>query len=138
MIYALAAGVTCSLLVQRKVTKRNTPQAARPSGSQSGREFSEGTSVCLPKTTHILCAAPAGFNPSRLPRLNGAPKIKSQSQSQSQSQSNINININIDVDVDVDGTWTGRGRQRQRQRQQSKRLAFALALAVALDFWGPL
>jgi hypothetical protein len=40
--------------------------------------------MCLPKTTHILCAAPAGFYPSRLPRLNGAPKIQSQSQSQSQ------------------------------------------------------
>jgi hypothetical protein len=113
MIYALAAGVTCSLLVQRKVTKRNTPQAARPSGPQSGREFSEGTSMYLPKTTHILCAAPAGFNPSRLPRLNGAPKIKSHSHSHSHSNC-TSKGKNADV------------------------LPFALALAVALAFRGPL
>jgi hypothetical protein len=69
----------------KKVTKESTPRAARPSGPQSGREFSEGTSMCLPKTAHIVCAALAGFNPARLPRLNGGPKSQERKQKRKQT-----------------------------------------------------
>ncbi len=71
----------------------------------------------LPKTTHILCAAPAGFNPSRLPHLNGAPKIKSHSHSYSTSTS----------------TSTSDGNDKETET-----LPFAFALAAALGFWDPL
>jgi hypothetical protein len=70
--------------------------------------------MCPPKTPHILCAAPAGFNPSRLPRLNGGPKIKSNSN----SNSNGNGSRNRDRD---------RGSKEQEQKQ---RTTFALALCA--------
>ena len=42
--------------------------------------------MCHPKTAHIVCAAPAGFNPSRLPRLNGGPSSQERKQRQKQQQ----------------------------------------------------
>ena len=42
-----------------------------PWGAQAAQEFPDGTSVCLPETARIVRAAPAGFDPSRLPRLTG-------------------------------------------------------------------
>jgi hypothetical protein len=88
MVYAPAAGVTCSLLVQRKVTKRNTPQAARPFGvrNRSGI-FGRHIHVPAENDAHPV-RRPWGVLPFRLPRLNGAPKIKSQSNSNSNSNSN--------------------------------------------------
>jgi hypothetical protein len=56
---------------QKKGHPGGAPFALRATGAQSAREFSEGTSMCPPKTARVQRAAPVGFDPSRLPRLRG-------------------------------------------------------------------
>ena len=61
---------------QKKGHPGGTPSALRAAGAQSPREFSEGTSLCPPKTLRIVRSAPAGFYPSRLPCPGGPMKNK--------------------------------------------------------------
>ena len=61
---------------QKKSHPGGTPSAPCATGPQAGREFSEGTSMCPPKTLRIVRSAPAGFYPSRLPCPGGPMKNK--------------------------------------------------------------
>ncbi|UYC13904.1 hypothetical protein [Xanthomonas sp. CFBP 8445] len=73
--------------------KKHTPGRAAPRcarGPRTRREFSEGTSMCLPKTTRILRVAPHGVLPvvSASPhgglRATAKPEQRQQQQQQQQ------------------------------------------------------
>ena len=67
---------------QKKAHPGAAPSALRAAGSQAGPEFSEGTSVCRPKTSRIVRAALRVF-PDLLAAPKGLPGSKSYSQSNS-------------------------------------------------------
>ncbi|MDR6672942.1 hypothetical protein [Xanthomonas sp. 1678] len=61
---------------QKKAHPGGAPSALRATGPQAGWEFSEGTSMCLPKTTRILRVAPFGVVPILLAAPHGRSKSK--------------------------------------------------------------
>ena len=63
---------------QKKAHPGGAPSALRAAGSQAGPEFSEGTSMCPPKTTRIVRAALRVF-----PDMLAAPKGPRSSNSNS-------------------------------------------------------
>jgi hypothetical protein len=85
-----------SLLVQRKVTQRNTPQSSRPSlryGSTAPAGFSDAASMPRQKTTCIHARRPFGVSPAGSVAADGGPG-KTESKGKITSNGNGNGNRN--------------------------------------------
>ena len=79
---------------QKKAHPGGAPSALRAAGPQAGPEFSEGTSMCRPKTARIVRAA-LRVLPDLLAAPQGARISKSNSQGQSQSQSQSHRDLHV-------------------------------------------
>ncbi|MRG99088.1 hypothetical protein GIY21_02120 [Xanthomonas sontii] len=69
--------------------KKHTPGRAAPRcarGPRTRREFSEGTSMCLPKTTRILRVAPHGVLPAVSASPYGGLRATAKAEQQQQQQ----------------------------------------------------
>ena len=125
-LFARAKKVTKEVLFNSQRLVKHVPGGTPPTGPQSGREFGRYIHV-PPKTPHILCAAPAGFYPARLPHLNGGPKIKN----------NSNCNCN-----NSNGNGNGNGNGKNKAKADARGgccccVAVVLALLLPLVFGIP-
>lgn len=79
---------------QKKAHPGGAPSALRAAGPQAGPEFSEGTSLCRPKTSRILRDA-LRVCPGLLAAPQGPRTTKSNSRSQSNSKRKRGLQASI-------------------------------------------